>query len=74
MKEQLIKAARMLAEGELEREKTNIMVYMNQSVGIGEHSDIVEAIQEELDKMAAATDRIEMLEEHFENSDYGILS
>jgi hypothetical protein len=38
---------------------------MNQSVGIGEHSDIVEAIQEELDKMAAATDRIEMLNVHF---------
>jgi len=49
----------------LERAKTNIMVYMNQSVGIGEHSDIVEAIQEELDKMAAATDRIEMLNVHF---------
>jgi len=65
MKEQLVKAACMHAEGELERAKTNIMVYMNQSVGIGEHSDIVEAIQEELDKMAMATDRIEMLERHF---------
>lgn len=65
MKEQLIKAARMHAEGELERAKTNIMVYMNQSVGIGEHSDIVEAIQLELDNMAAASDRIEMLERHF---------
>ena len=65
LKDQLVKAARMHAEGELEREKTNIMVYMNQSVGIGEHSDIVEAIQEELDKMAMATDRIEMLERHF---------
>ena len=65
MKEQLIKAARMHAEGELERAKTNIMVYMNQSVGIGEHSDIVEAIQKELDTMALATDRIEMLKTHF---------
>ena len=65
MKEQLIKAARMHAEGELERAKTNILVYMNQSVGIGEHSDIVEAIQEELDKMAAANDRIEMLDKYF---------
>ena len=65
MKEQLIKAARMHAEGELERAKTNIMVYMNQSVGIGEHSDIVEAIQEELDKMAVANDRLEMLATHF---------
>ena len=65
LKEQMIKAARMHAEGELERAKTNIMVYMNQSVGIGEHSDIVEAIQEELDKMATANDRIEMLDKYF---------
>jgi hypothetical protein len=65
MKEQLIKAARMHAEGELERAKTNIMVYMNNATGIGEHSDIVEAIQEELDKMAGANDRLEMLEKYF---------
>jgi len=61
MREQLIKAARMHAEGELERAKTNVMVYMNSTTGIGEHPDIVEAIQGELDKMAAANDRIEML-------------
>lgn len=65
MSSQLVKAARMHAEGELERAKANIMVYMTQSVGIGEHSDIVEAIQSELDKMASATDRIEMLDKHF---------
>ena len=65
MKEQLVKAAKMHAGGEHERAKTNIMVYMNQSVGIGEHSDIVEAIQDELDKMAAAEDRIDMLHKYF---------
>jgi hypothetical protein len=65
LKEQLVKAARMHAEGELERAKTNIMVYMNKATGIGEHSDIVEAIQEELDKMAGANDRLEMLEKYF---------
>ena len=65
LKQQLVKAARMHAEGELERAKTNIMVYMNNATGIGEHSDIVEAIQEELDKMAAANDRMEMLEKYF---------
>tara|TARA_Y100000033_G_C2701859_1_gene89020 strand:+ start:236 stop:451 length:216 start_codon:yes stop_codon:yes gene_type:complete len=70
VKEQLIKAARMHAEGELERAKTNIMVYMNQSVGIGEHSDIVEAIQHELDTMAAAHDRIDMLDTYFDEEGY----
>ena len=68
MKKQLIKAAKMHAEGELERAKTNVMVYMKQSVGIGEHSDIVEAIQKELDTMAMATDRNEMLDKHFANN------
>ena len=69
IKEQLIKAAKMHAQGELERAKTNIMVYMHNSVGIGEHSDIVEAIQGELDKMAAANDRIEMLDKFFSISE-----
>lgn len=65
MSSQLIKAARMHAEGELERAKTNILVYLEKSVGIGEHSDIVEAIQKELDTMAVAEDRINMLKDHF---------
>ena len=62
MRDQLLKAARMHAEGELERSKTNILVYLNSATGIGEHSDIVEAIQKELDIMATANDRLEMLE------------
>ena len=74
MSTQLVKAARMHAEGELERAKTNIMVYMNQSVGIGEHSDIVEAIQKELDTMAMAEDRIEMLKKHFNTTTRELLS
>ena len=64
LSDQLLKAARMHAEGELERAKTNIMVYLENSAGIGEHPDIVEAIQGELDKMATANDRLEMLK-HF---------
>ena len=65
MGNQLLKAARMHAAGELERAKTNILVYLNNSAGIGEHSDVVEAIQEELDKMSSAHDRLEMLEKYF---------
>ena len=53
------------AEGELERAKTNIMVYMQNSVGIGEHSDIVEAIQKELSTMGAAHERLEMIDKYF---------
>ena len=62
MKRQFEKAIRMHAHGEQERAKTNILVYMNNAAGIGEHSDVVEAIQLELDKMATAQDRIDMMD------------
>jgi len=65
LKEQMIKAARKHAEAELELHKVNVEVYMQKVVGIGEHSDIIETIQKELDQMAAAHDRIEMLEKYF---------
>jgi len=61
MKNQLNKAVLMHAHGVQELAKTNILVYLNQPVGIGEHSDVVEAIQLELDKMATAQDRIDMM-------------
>ena len=38
---------------------------MQKVVGIGEHSDIIETIQKELDAMASAQDRIDMLEKYF---------
>ena len=66
MKQQLIKAAKQHAEAEIQLHKTNIDVYMEKVVGIGEHSDIIETIQKELDKMAAAHDRLEMLDKYFE--------
>jgi|TARA_B100002019_G_scaffold10788_1_gene8663 hypothetical protein len=65
LKENLIKAAKLHAEAEIMLHKTNIQVYMEKVVGIGEHSDIVETINKELDAMAAASDRLEMIEKHF---------
>ena len=66
VKQQLIKAAKQHAEAEIQLHKTNVDVYMEKVVGIGEHSDIIETIQKELGKMAAAHDRLEMLDKYFE--------
>jgi len=68
VKEQINKAVLKHAEGVQELAKTNILVYMRNPVGIGEHSDVVEAIQLELDKMAAAQDRIDMMKLVMENA------
>tara|TARA_Y100001938_G_scaffold45749_1_gene63558 strand:- start:1658 stop:1873 length:216 start_codon:yes stop_codon:yes gene_type:complete len=41
--------------------KTNIDIYFANPVGIGEHSDIMEAVQDELDKIALHEDRLAIL-------------
>lgn len=65
LKQVMIDAARKHAEAEIDLHKANVEVYMQQVVGIGEHSDIIETIQKELDKMAQAHDRLEMLNKYF---------
>ena len=61
MKEQMIEVLRQHAVSNLNLHKTNIDVYLSNPAGIGEHSDIMEAVQAELDKMAIHQDRIAML-------------
>ena len=65
--EQIIEAARAQAQGELAVHRANIEVYRTMPAGIGEHSDVTEAVIEELDKMAAAEDRLEMIKKYFDN-------
>ena len=62
LKNNMLDAAYAHAHGEFLLHKANIQVYMKNPAGIGEHSDIMEAIQDELDKMASAQDRMDMLD------------
>jgi len=64
--EALIEAAKKQAEGEVAVHIANIEVYKAMPAGIGEHSDVTEAIIAELDKLAAANDRLEMIEKYFQ--------
>ena len=61
----IIEAARKQAEGQIAVHKANIKVYQTMPAGIGEHSDITEAVIAELDKLASAHDRLEMIEKYF---------
>ena len=52
-------------EGQIEVAKANVMVYVRNSAGIGEHIDIVETIELEIAKIADAEDKIEAIKKHF---------
>ena len=65
MREQLIKALLAHAEGDIAKHKANIEVYLENPVGIGEHSNIVEAIEGELDMIAKYQDQIDIINKYF---------
>ena len=56
-------------EGDILTSKTNISIYLNQSVGIGEHIDIVETVEKELAKMCEAEDKLATLVNNFSTKD-----
>mgnify|MGYP003644943314 CR=1 FL=1 len=61
----IMHATKKQAEGEVAVHLANIEVYKTMPAGIGEHSDVTEAVIAELDKLAAADDRLEMLSKYF---------
>ena len=65
MREQLLKALLAHATGEIEMHKANVEVYLTNPVWIGEHPDVTEAIQQELDKIARWHDQVEVIKTYF---------
>jgi|TARA_B100000242_G_C42614732_1_gene289937 hypothetical protein len=65
MRDTLIKALLAHANGDMQKHIANVEVYLNNSAGIGEHSNVVEAIEGELDMIAKYHDQIEVIKKYF---------
>tara|TARA_B100001996_G_C18405960_1_gene494858 strand:+ start:57 stop:269 length:213 start_codon:yes stop_codon:yes gene_type:complete len=65
MREQLIKALLAHAQGDIAKHKANVEIYLTNPVGIGEHSNVVEAIEEEINMIAKYQDQIDVINKYF---------
>lgn len=61
LRKQTLDALRSEAEGIISKARVNVEVYLHNPVGIGEHPDVLSAIQEQLDVIAEQRERIEVL-------------
>ncbi len=61
----ILDALRADANGNIAKARANVEVYLENPVGIGEHPDVLAAIQEQLDIIAHEEERIEVLDKHF---------
>ena len=65
MRETLLEAFKSYAQGHIEKHKANVEVYLANPAGIGEHSDIIEAIECEVKQIAEYDDMLEIINKHF---------
>ncbi len=63
MRQQIKQALILGYKGEIARANANIEVYMREPVGIGEHPDIIAAIDSEVEKAAHAQEKLEYVED-----------
>ena len=65
MNNPLLKALCKRYEGEIAIAKANINVYMENPVGIGDHPNIVAAVDSEIEKLAGAVDKLNAVMDEF---------
>ena len=67
MREQIVKALLAHAQGDIAKHRANVEVYLTNPVGIGEHSNVMEAIEEELNMIAKYQDQIDIIQKYFKS-------
>ena len=64
-RQNMIQAIRDHAQGHIAKHSMNVEVYLKNSAGVGEHPDIIEAIEKELKVIAEYHDQLEILDKYF---------
>jgi len=62
MRDKIFKALKLMYEGQIAEADANISVYLQNPAGIGEHSEIVAEVDKQVEKAAAAQEKLDYLE------------
>ncbi len=62
----LVAALKSYYVGNINKHLSNIEVYLRQPVGVGEHSDVIETIDKELEKVSMYDDKLMMTIKYLE--------
>jgi hypothetical protein len=65
LRKDILKALIADSEGKIHKARVNTEVYLLNPVGIGEHSDVLASIQDQLDVISHEEERIQVLTKYF---------
>ena len=66
MREKMLQALKAHATGHIKKHTMTVEVYLTNPVGIGEHPDVIDAVEKELDEIARYHDQLEVIKEYLE--------
>ena len=66
MRDMILNASKSYYVGLINKHIANVEIYLNKSVGIGEHSDILASIDKEIAEIGKYDDRLSMIIKYFE--------
>lgn len=65
LREEMINAALKHAEAHIDKHRMNVEIYLTNPVGVGEHSEVMDEIEKQLDEMARYQDHVDILKYYF---------
>ena len=68
LREQILKSQINYYQGLICKHQQNVEIYLNQPVGIGEHHDVMGAIENELSAIGKCHEKIEVINHYFLNA------
>ena len=65
MREQFIKASRLHFKAHIEKHRINVENLMENAVGVGEHGDIMDTSEKEMEEISKYHDLLEVVDTYF---------
>ena len=65
LRDNILKNQKTYYNGLIAKHQQNVEIYLNQPVGIGEHSDVMAAIDTEINAIAQAHEKIGIIDSYF---------
>jgi hypothetical protein len=68
-RENMLEAIVDHAKGHIKKHSMNVEIYLSNAVGVGEHPDVLEAVEKELEVIAKYHDQLEVINKYFKTKD-----
>ena len=65
MREQFLKASRLHFQAHIEKHRINVENLLENAVGVGEHGDVMDTIEKEMEEISKYHDFLEVIDTYF---------